>query len=330
MNGRAYDYNLGRFLSVDPIIQFPANSQSLNPYSYIMNNPLSGTDPSGFVACSSSDGASGDCGVDVGGATWEGQGDTRSVNKTSNRSGTFNTTYTASGTGDATVIRTQTGGQNHTYVLSNGSNGTSTIAGSGNANETGSPSESGKSEKTNKRVVSSGTFTALSEQEQQGYFDQLVAGTPRMYGSDNASQLAYESIGTMQQEIMQRDFAAGQITENQLNDFYKFQAVGAGFGAVGGAALLYFLAPSTAASSVIIGSKIAKQMGPRGWTQESITKAMKSGNRIKAKNKANGNPATRYVHPKNGKSVVVDDVTNEVIQVGGPGFRFGPRSGDLP
>jgi len=39
MNGRAYDYNLGRFLSVDPFIQSPGNSQSLNPYSYIMNNP---------------------------------------------------------------------------------------------------------------------------------------------------------------------------------------------------------------------------------------------------------------------------------------------------
>jgi len=52
MNGRAYDYNLGRFLSVDPIIQFPANSQSLNPYSYLMNNPMSGTDPSGYMSCS--------------------------------------------------------------------------------------------------------------------------------------------------------------------------------------------------------------------------------------------------------------------------------------
>jgi len=51
MNGRAYDYNLGRFLSVDPVIQFPANSQSLNPYSYIMNNPLSGTDPTGYMSC---------------------------------------------------------------------------------------------------------------------------------------------------------------------------------------------------------------------------------------------------------------------------------------
>ncbi|MDX3775556.1 glycohydrolase toxin TNT-related protein [Chromatiaceae bacterium AAb-1] len=54
MNGRAYDYNLGRFLSVDPIIQSPGNSQSLNPYSYIMNNPLAGTDPTGYVGCAAS------------------------------------------------------------------------------------------------------------------------------------------------------------------------------------------------------------------------------------------------------------------------------------
>jgi len=51
MNGRVYDYNLGRFLSVDPVIQFPENSQSsLNPYSYIMNNPMSGIDPSGYMS----------------------------------------------------------------------------------------------------------------------------------------------------------------------------------------------------------------------------------------------------------------------------------------
>ena len=49
MNGRVYDYNLGRFLSVDPVIQAPANSQSLNPYSYIMNNPFAGTDPTGYM-----------------------------------------------------------------------------------------------------------------------------------------------------------------------------------------------------------------------------------------------------------------------------------------
>lgn len=49
MNGRVFDPRIGRFLSVDPIIQFPSNSQSLNPYSYIMNNPLAGRDPSGYM-----------------------------------------------------------------------------------------------------------------------------------------------------------------------------------------------------------------------------------------------------------------------------------------
>ena len=48
MNGRVYDYNLGRFLSVDPFIQDVGNSQGINPYSYIMNNPLGGTDPTGY------------------------------------------------------------------------------------------------------------------------------------------------------------------------------------------------------------------------------------------------------------------------------------------
>ncbi len=64
MNGRAYDYNLGRFYGVDPIIQFPTNSQSLNGYSYLMNNPLSGTDPTGYE-CQKMTG-SGVCGVDTG------------------------------------------------------------------------------------------------------------------------------------------------------------------------------------------------------------------------------------------------------------------------
>lgn len=53
MNGRVFDYNVGRFTGVDPVIQFPLNSQSLNPYSYILNNPLSGTDPTGYRSQSS-------------------------------------------------------------------------------------------------------------------------------------------------------------------------------------------------------------------------------------------------------------------------------------
>ncbi len=48
MNGRVYDPVIARFISADPFIQERLNSQSYNRYSYIMNNPLSGTDPSGY------------------------------------------------------------------------------------------------------------------------------------------------------------------------------------------------------------------------------------------------------------------------------------------
>jgi RHS repeat-associated protein len=48
MNGRVYDPGIGRFLSVDPVFQFPENTQSLNPYTYVLNSPLSFTDPTGY------------------------------------------------------------------------------------------------------------------------------------------------------------------------------------------------------------------------------------------------------------------------------------------
>jgi RHS repeat-associated protein len=48
MDGRIYDPVVGRFLSPDPMIQDPENLQSLNRYSYCLNNPLSLTDPSGY------------------------------------------------------------------------------------------------------------------------------------------------------------------------------------------------------------------------------------------------------------------------------------------
>ncbi len=45
---RYYDPNLGRFLSPDPNSGFQFSSQSLNPYSYVANNPVNFTDPTGL------------------------------------------------------------------------------------------------------------------------------------------------------------------------------------------------------------------------------------------------------------------------------------------
>ena len=50
MKGRIYDASLGRFISADPMIQAPNNSQSYNRYTYVFNNPLSLVDPTGFNA----------------------------------------------------------------------------------------------------------------------------------------------------------------------------------------------------------------------------------------------------------------------------------------
>ena len=52
MGARDYDPRLGRWLSADTIVPDSANSQSLNRYSYVYNNPLKYTDPSGHRACS--------------------------------------------------------------------------------------------------------------------------------------------------------------------------------------------------------------------------------------------------------------------------------------
>lgn len=48
MNGRLYDQTVGRFMQADPVIQDAYNAQNYNRYSYVMNNPLSYTDPTGF------------------------------------------------------------------------------------------------------------------------------------------------------------------------------------------------------------------------------------------------------------------------------------------
>jgi hypothetical protein len=65
--------------------------------------------------------------------------------------------------------------------------------------------------------------------------------------------------------------------------------------------------------------KLRIQMARRGWTERQIVEALQTqGIAVHGKR----GPATRYVHPGTGRSVVVDDATGEVFHVGGDGFEY--------
>ncbi len=68
--------------------------------------------------------------------------------------------------------------------------------------------------------------------------------------------------------------------------------------------------------------KWKNQMKDRGWNGKQITEAIKKGRAFPVENKMTGGAATRYVHPRTGRSIVRDNKTKEILQVGGDGFNF--------
>ncbi|MCA9957662.1 MAG: C39 family peptidase, partial [Anaerolineales bacterium] len=54
-NARFYVPYLNRFLSADSIVPNPANPQSFNRYSYVLNRPLNFSDPTGHRECGAND-----------------------------------------------------------------------------------------------------------------------------------------------------------------------------------------------------------------------------------------------------------------------------------
>jgi hypothetical protein len=57
----------------------------------------------------------------------------------------------------------------------------------------------------------------------------------------------------------------------------------------------------------------------RGWTDDMINDAMQTDG---IPTEGNFGPATRYIHPATGQSLVIDNLTREIFHVGGPGYLY--------
>jgi RHS repeat-associated protein len=60
---RMYDAFTGRFIQPDTLVPEPGSSQGYNRYTYVKNNPINYSDPSGHSPCLDNEG-SGNCGID--------------------------------------------------------------------------------------------------------------------------------------------------------------------------------------------------------------------------------------------------------------------------
>ncbi len=70
-------------------------------------------------------------------------------------------------------------------------------------------------------------------------------------------------------------------------------------------------------------AKWTSQFSERGWTPKQVTEAITKGKSFESINKVNpANRATRFVHPKTGQSVVIDNTTRELLHVGAPGYKY--------
>lgn len=65
MVGRVQDAITGRFLSADPVLQDSTDAQDYNSYSYVLNNPLTNIDPTGFDCNFGPDGTDFSLGCDI-------------------------------------------------------------------------------------------------------------------------------------------------------------------------------------------------------------------------------------------------------------------------
>jgi RHS repeat-associated protein len=287
---RWYDPEAGRFLSVDPIVQEVADPQTHNAYGYVRNNPVNFVDPDGLGFLK---GLLKALLVIVGLVMMV-------VGVVAMAIGyEWGSALVAAGW---KVV--QLG------VVSNATSNLLADAGSSMDDPT-----------MRTALLAGGVLRAQTMQANSfhasGETQSRSAGSAQTTCSDCAEP-SYEF------EILGAIYAGARIIYSGLR--YGLPALGRWLANRGGREVV----EEGAEQALKISPKIERQMARRGWTSQQVDEAVRSGKQVRAVNKATGNPATRYVHPDTGQSVVIDDVTGEVVHVGGPGFSYGLGSGDLP
>ncbi|MEQ8990187.1 MAG: RHS repeat-associated core domain-containing protein, partial [Pseudomonadales bacterium] len=340
MNGRVYDPKLGRFLSGDPFVQDPANTQSFNRYSYVLNNPLSYTDPSGYFFKKLAKGILEVAKVAVAAygsylvGGWNGV--------YAFLASSFLASVAANVPEIGAVVGAFTSGLMLTsFVGAISSAATcSSIAGGGSGcimslSASGTRSEETGGKFTNAAATDSMAAAIRGTTPNRGdstetYRNPLTGAlVPIQPGRD--AEFAVDELrnGAIAMGALAGATVAGAIARSVYfgigTVFYSAQQ---GEGPIGGLvaklrrALTIDEAVRWTLGSGKSATKWANQMAKRGWNEKQIGEAL-STKGIPARNAVNpGHPATRHVHPETGQSVVIDNKTKEVIHIGGRNFDY--------
>lgn len=247
MNGRAYDPDLGRFMSVDPFVAMPENGQSLNPYSYVMNNPLKYTDPSGYTPVDSVPKGCDDNCKKI-------RAEIKKKAKECN--------------GSCVVKLVDGNGKEvDTYIVDNGASKGGGSFGSGNTSSAGNES-SNRPESTGSSTNTTGSMLEVGEGIIKGAVDgQLATALDTPIGHPLYSQAGYTPTP---KEICNCDFVSAfepvQTNEEQLGrDLYPAVAL------VG---ILFFKRPGSA--KVVTGSGGSVANGIAGLSRGQMKAALKT------------------------------------------------------
>lgn len=310
MNGRVQDPTIGRFLSADPNVPDPTSGQSFNRYSYVRNNPLSAIDPSGFKDTFTIEDNFGNAGNShFGDRTSLGSGAHCSGNCTGDYMNSFSiTTWSCDDCGDRPDLEGRTLSNADAQELFNNrqaarvpeerhSGFVGTAIATADCNDSAACFNVGFS-------LAEGRAAAETQDSTAPQFENWQILLP------------FTMLFTLE------DHYTGKLPHD-LQAPVQAASMVVGPSKINAAAKTIRDAPRWIWSSSKGVIKTLRQMNQRGWTPQQITEAMQTGAKVAAPNNVNpANTATRYMHPETGRSVVVDDVTQEVLHVGGDGFRY--------